>query len=110
MERLTRYPSNLTDAEWEIIEPMLPSPQWMGRPEKHPRRAVIDAVLYVVRTGCARWYLPVDFPPWQTVYAHFTRLNSRGVTERILTELREQIPVAHGREPSRRRGSSPRRA
>lgn len=77
---------------------MLPSPQWMGRPEKHSRRAVIDAVLYVVRTGCPWRYLPVDFPPWQTVYAHFTRLNRRGVTERIRTELREQIRVAHGRD------------
>lgn len=78
---------------------MLPSPQWTGRPEEHSRRAVIDAILYVVRTGCAWRYLPVDFPPWQTVYAHFTGLNRRGVTERILTELREQIRVAHGREP-----------
>ncbi|MET7952216.1 IS5 family transposase [Micromonospora sp. NPDC005324] len=99
MDRVRRYPSDLTDAEWEIIEPMLPSPQWMGRPEKHSRRAVIDAILYVVRTGCAWRYLPVDFPPWQTVYAHFTRLNDRGVTERILIELREEIRLAHGRQP-----------
>jgi hypothetical protein len=41
-----RYPSDLTDAQWEIIEPMLPLPKWMGRPENHPRRAVIDAILY----------------------------------------------------------------
>ncbi|MFI7221441.1 transposase [Micromonospora maritima] len=60
---------------------------------------MIDAILYVVRTGCAWRYLLVDFPPWQTVYAHFTRLNDRGVTERILTELREQIRMAHGRQP-----------
>ncbi|MET7670648.1 IS5 family transposase [Micromonospora luteifusca] len=99
MDRVRRYPSDMTDAEWEIIEPMLPSPQWMGRPEKHPRRAVVGAILYVVRTGWAWRYLPVDFPPWQTVYAHFTRLNSRGVTERILTELRERVRLAHGREP-----------
>ncbi|WP_444950896.1 IS5 family transposase [Micromonospora ureilytica] len=99
MDRVRQYPSDLTDAEWEIIEPVLPSPQRMGRPEKHSRRAVIDAVSYVVRAGCAWRYLPVDFPPWQTVYAHFTRLNSRGVTERIRTELREQIRVAHGRQP-----------
>ncbi|RGC69516.1 hypothetical protein C5N14_09585 [Micromonospora sp. MW-13] len=64
-----------------------------GSPEKHDRRAVIDAILYVVRTGCAWRYLPIGFPPWQTVYAHFTRLNSRGVTERILTELRSSSPV-----------------
>ncbi|MBW4700440.1 IS5 family transposase [Micromonospora sp. RL09-050-HVF-A] len=97
MDRVRRYPSDLTDAEWEIIEPMLPSPQWMGRPERHPRRAVVDGILYVVRTGCAWRYLPVDFPPWQTVYSHFQRLNRRGVTERILTELREQVRLAHDR-------------
>jgi transposase len=97
MDRLRRYPSDLTDAEWEIIEPMLPSPQWMGRPEKHPRRAIVDGILYVVRTGCAWRYLPVDSPPWQTVYSHFQRLNRRGVTERILTELREQTRLAHDR-------------
>ncbi|GAB3066401.1 hypothetical protein GCM10027186_18000 [Micromonospora schwarzwaldensis] len=99
MDRARRYPSDLTDAEWEIVEPMLPSPQWMGRPEKHPRRAIVDGILYVVRTGCAWRYLPVDFPPWQTVYSHFQRLNRRGVTERILTELREQVRLAHDRQP-----------
>ena len=99
MERVRRYPSDLTDGQWEIIEPMLPLPKWMGRPEKHPRRAVIDAILYVVRTGCAWRYLPVDFPPWQTVYAHFTRWNDRGTTERVLDELREQVRMAQGREP-----------
>jgi transposase len=99
MDRVRRYPSDLTDTQWEIIEPMLPLPKWMGRPEKHPRRAVIDAILYVVRTGCAWRYLPVDFPPWQTVYAHFTRWNARGTTERVLDELREQVRIAQGREP-----------
>jgi transposase len=98
-DRERRYPSDLTDAQWEIIEPMLPLPKWMGRPEKHPRRAVIDAILYVVRSGCAWRYLPADFPPWQTVYAHFNRFNERGVTERILDELHKQVRIAQGREP-----------
>jgi transposase len=53
MDRVRRYPSDLTDAQWEIIEPMLPLSKWMGRPEKHPRRAVVDGILYVVRTGGA---------------------------------------------------------
>jgi transposase len=53
MGRVRRYPSDLTDAQWEIIKAMLPLPKWTGRPQKHPRRAVIDAILYVVRTGCA---------------------------------------------------------
>jgi transposase len=97
--RERRYPSDLTDAQWEIIEPMLPLPKWMGRPLKHDRRDIVDAILYVVRTGCAWRYLPVDFPPWQTVYGHFRQFNERGTTERILDELREQVRIAEGREP-----------
>ena len=99
MARERRYPSDLTDAQWEIIEPMLPLPKWMGRPFKHDRRDIVDAILYVVRTGCAWRYLPVDFPPWQTVYGHFKQFNERGTTERILDELREQVRIAEGREP-----------
>ncbi|MCX5122078.1 transposase [Micromonospora sp. NBC_00362] len=70
-----------------------------GQTRKHARRANIDAILYVMHTGCAWRYLPVDFPSWQIVYAHFTRLNNRGVTKRILTELREEVRLAHGRQP-----------
>ena len=78
---------------------MLPLPKWLGRPFKHDRRDVVDAILYVVRTGCAWRYLPVDFPPWQTVYGHFQQFNARGTTERILDELREQVRLAEGRDP-----------
>ena len=99
MARERRYPSDLTDAQWEIIEPMLPLPKWLGRPFKHDRRDIVDGILYVVRTGCAWRYLPMDFPPWQTVYGHFKQFNERGTTERILDELREQVRLAQGREP-----------
>lgn len=99
MERTPRYPSDLTDAQWDIIESMLPLPKWLGRPEKNPRRAIVDAILYVVRTGCFWRQLPVDFPPWSTVYWHFNRFEKRGVTDRILAELREQIRIAEGRDP-----------
>jgi transposase len=99
MDRSRRYPSDLTDKQWEFIEPMLPLPKWMGRPEKHPRRVMVDAILYVVRTGCAWRYLPADLPPWETVYGRFRQWNKRGVTERILTELREQVRISHGRNP-----------
>jgi hypothetical protein len=67
MSRVSCYPSDLTDAEWALVEPLLPPPGEGGRPEKHPRREVVDAILYVVRTGCSWRQLPADFPPWQTV-------------------------------------------
>jgi transposase len=102
MSRHSRYPSDLTDAEWELVEPLLPAADGGGRPEKHPRRAVVDAILYVVRTGCAWRQLPADFPPWQTVYWYFARWETQRVTLRMLDALREQVRLADGRdgEPS----------
>jgi transposase len=98
VERERGYPSDLTDEQWALIEPMLPSPKWFGRPEVHPRRSIVDAILYVVRTGCSWRQLPVDFPPWPTVYWHFGQLNARGITERILDELRELVRLDQGRQ------------
>jgi transposase len=60
---------------------------------------IVDAILYVVRTGCAWRYLPADFPPWETVYGRFRQWNKRGVTERVLIELREQVRISQGRNP-----------
>jgi len=99
MQRQRRYPSDLTDAQWEIVEPMLPLIKSPGRIPKHPRRAIVDAILYVVRSGCSWRQLPVDFPPWQTVYWQFQQWEKRQVTARILEELREQVRLQEGREP-----------
>jgi hypothetical protein len=63
----SRYPSDLTDAQGELIEPLLPGPNTGGRPQTHPRREIANAILYVVRSGCPWRYLPTDPPPWQTV-------------------------------------------
>jgi transposase len=76
---------------------MLPLIKEPGRIPKHPFRDVVDAILYLDRSGCSWRQLPVDFPPWQTVYGWFKRWKDRGVTERILDELREQIRLAEGR-------------
>ena len=99
MDRQRTYPSDLTDEQWEIIEPMLPLIKEPGRIPKHPFRDIVDAILYIDRSGCSWRQLPVDFPPWQTVYGWFRQWKARGVTERILDELREQIRVAEGRDP-----------
>lgn len=98
MARRSCCPSDLSDAEWALVEPLLPSPGKGGRPEKHPRRAVVDAILYVVRTGCAWRALPADFPPWQTVYWYFVRWEKRRVTLRILDALRRRVREAEGRD------------
>jgi transposase len=99
MSRLSCYPSDLTDEEWGLVEPLLPAPGEGGRPEKHSRRAVVDAILYVVRTGCSWRALPADFPPWQTVYWYFARWETQRVTLRMLDALREQVRLADGRDP-----------
>ncbi|WP_420899364.1 IS5 family transposase [Micromonospora chalcea] len=93
------YPSDLTDAQWALIEPLLPEPNTDGRREKHPRREIVNAILYVVRSGCPWRYLPADLPPWQTVYWYFTRWEESGVTEKLLTTLRIKARVQQGRQP-----------
>ncbi|WP_328709109.1 transposase [Microbispora hainanensis] len=82
-----RYPSDLTDAQWEQIQPLLPAPNMDGRPEKHPRREIVNAILYLVRSGCPWRYLPTDLPPWQTVYWHFQRWEQAGILATLLSEL-----------------------
>ncbi len=97
MARRARYPSDTSDEQWAVIEPLLPQVNTGGRPEKHPRRAIVDAILYVVRTGCSWRQLPADFPPWQTVYWYFVRWEQAKVTEQILPVVREQLRLQEGR-------------
>jgi transposase len=98
-QRPRRYPSDTTDEQWAVIDPLLPAVKTGGRPEKHPRRAIVDAILYVVRTGCAWRQLPADFPPWQTVYWYFNRWEEAKVTEKILPVVRAQLRLQEGRNP-----------
>ena len=98
-DRPRHYPSDTSDEQWAIIEPLLPPARTGGRPEKHPRRAIVDAILYVVRAGCAWRQLPADFPPWQTVYWYFNRWEQDKVTEKILPVVRGQLRVQEGRDP-----------
>lgn len=90
------YPTDLTDAEWAILEPLVPPPKSGGRPARE-RREILDAIGYVVRTGCAWRYLPHDFPPWQTVYHYFRLWRLDGTWEQIHDALREQARQTAGR-------------
>jgi transposase len=93
------YPSDLTDQQWALIQPLLPPPSIGGRPEKHPRRQIVDAIFYVVRTGCSWRQLPHDFPPWQTVFWYFKRWRADGSVHRIHDALRDQLRDHSGRDP-----------
>jgi transposase len=93
-----RYPSDLTDEQWVLIEPMV-AVKPGGRPAKHPRRRIVDAILYLDRAGCSWRQLPHDFPPWDTVYWYFQRWAEDGTTDRIHDALRDQVRDADGRDP-----------
>jgi transposase len=99
------YPSSsLTDAQWALLEPLLPPPGNSGgrggRPEKHPRRRVLDAIFYVVRGGIAWAALPAEFPPVKTVYGIFRRWAAAGVWVRLHDALRDRTRLHAGRRPT----------
>ncbi len=94
------YPSDLTDQEWAILEPLIPPAKPGGRPRSVEMRAVINAIFYVDRTGCQWRALPHEFPPWSTVWTYFRTWRNDGTWERIHTVLREQVRVKQGREPT----------
>ena len=93
------YPSDLKDKEWGQIERYFQPSGVGGRKPKHSKRAIVNAVLYVVKSGCQWRMLPQDFPPWQTVYDHFRRWNLRGVWEQALDELTRQHRTQVKKEP-----------
>lgn len=86
-----------------MLEPLLPLPACQtaggGRPEKHSRRVIVDAIRYVTDNGCKWRALPVDFPPWQTVHGFFTRWQRTGVITRLHNRLRDQLRTRAGRSP-----------
>jgi putative transposase len=71
MEPRKPYPTDLSDKEWELIQPYVPETKHGGRPEKYPKREILTAIFYILRGGCAWRLLPHDFPPWQIVYHYF---------------------------------------
>jgi putative transposase len=93
------YPTDLSDDEWRCIGPHLPGPTGQGRPRLHGLRAILDAVFYVLKSGCPWRLLPRDFPPWKTVYDWFRRWRIDGTWERLNTELRERLRARLGRSP-----------
>ena len=77
------YSTDLTDAEWECLEPHVPPPNKRGRPKTHTTPEILNAIFYVLKSGCAWRLLPRDFPPWETVYWWFRRWRIDGTFERL---------------------------
>src|SRR3974377_277837 len=95
-----RYASDLTDQEWALIEPHMPAVKRLGRPRETELRSVIDAILYIARTGCQWRMLPKDFPPFTTVQGYFYDWRDEGLIEKINFALLLEVREAAGREPS----------
>src|SRR5262245_47913941 len=88
--RTQSYPSDVTDEQWRLVEPLIPVYPG-GRPRKTDVRDVVDAIFYLLRTGCQWRYMPKDFPPKSTVWEYFNRWRHDGTLERIHDTLRERV-------------------
>ena len=96
MKRKT-YPSDLTDEQWELLSPLLPAAKPGGRPRTVELREILNAILYVLRAGCAWRMLPHDLPPWQTVYKYFRGFSEDGTWERVHDAMRPNVREGEGR-------------
>lgn len=98
MEERKAYPSDLSDGEWSLIEPLIPPAKRGGRPRTTDMREVLNSIFYVLRGGCAWRMLPHDLPPWQTVYDYFRRWRQDGTWQHIHDTLRREVRRQAGRE------------
>lgn len=99
MAKRRAYPSDLNDEEWQVIDRLVPAIQRGGRPADHARREIVNAILYVLRTGCQWRALPPDLPPWKTVYTYFRIWRLDGTWPRIHDTLQRRLRRAAGRHP-----------
>lgn len=96
----TPYPSDLTDEQWSIIEPMIPPAEPGGRHREVDMREVFNGIIYLNRTGCSWRQLPHDFPPWGTVHYYYRRFRLDGTWELIHDKLREKVRRKVGKKPT----------
>jgi putative transposase len=96
------YPSDLSDAEWDLIALDFQPKTKRGRPRSHEQKSIVDAILYVLKGGIPWRLMPHDLPPWQTVYDHFSRWNKLGVWETALDRINQlaRIKVGRSAKPS----------
>lgn len=93
------YPTDLSDVEWTHVKAYLPAPKPRGRPRIHDQREILDAIFYVLRSGCAWRLMPHDFPPWQTAYYYFRYWKLKGIWHRLLKALHTAERLRAGRSP-----------
>lgn len=94
------YPSDLSDSEWSLLQPLLPPPKGFGHPVEVDFREILNAVFYVQRTGCQWEMMPHDLPPYTTVYGYFRKWQRKGIWEEMHDQLRYKARAQDNREPS----------
>lgn len=93
------YPTDLKDSQWTLIEPYFPQRSWTGRPRIHSYRQIVNAIFYLIRSGCAWRMLPKDYPNWKTVYYYFCQWRMDGTWEKLNTELTKMDRQRSGKKP-----------
>ncbi len=93
-----RYPTDLTDAEWTILVSLVPAAKPGGRPERYPKREILNAIRYLLRSGCSWRMLPHDLPPWRIVYHYFRTWRDDGTWARLNAHLRIALRRTAGRK------------
>ena len=91
------YHTDLSDQQWALIEPLLPDALWGGRPRTTDLRRVVEAIMYLIKTGCQWRLLPADFPPWQTVYVYFRKWNRDGTLRKVQQRLVRNVRRKEGK-------------
>ena len=104
------YPSSLTQKEWEMVKALLPKSGKLGRPPRYRQREMLDAILYVVRSGCTWRMMPKEFPHWRLVYYYFAKWQALGVWRKLNDALRDRVRLKVGKKKPRRLRSSTARA
>ena len=96
----TRYASDLTDAQWSHIEPLLPQhdPKKGGRPRTWSLRQILNAIFYIEKTGCQWRMIPKDLPPKESVWGHFRQFRNNGVLEKIRLALNKEVRRKAGKQ------------
>jgi transposase len=92
------YPSDLTTQQWALLEPLIPKPTEEGATRAIDRREIVNAILYIVRSGCSWRQMPHDLPAWQSAYHYFRLWKRDGTWEKAMTALRKQVRVTLNRE------------
>jgi transposase len=95
------YPSDLRDEEWAILDPLIPRARKPGRPEKYSKRAILNAIFYLVRSGCAWRMLPNDLPPWKLVWHYFAHWKKQVIWARLNDALRDAVRLQAGKKKRR---------